>query len=79
MATKKTKAQLESELGDAISNARRAFDHGVETGRLREQASFNQQKETIRLQQQQAAAKLMEEIGRMASRVGYMIDKVNAK
>ena len=79
MATKRTKAMLEEELAAANYRAQESFNRGIDTGRLREQQAFNQQKEVIRLQQQQAAAILMEEIGRMASRVGYMIDKVNAK
>lgn len=76
---RKTIAQLEHALEEANCNTQHAFNRGIDKGKRDEQASFSQQKEAIRLQQQMAAAKLIEEIGRMASRVGYMLDKVNSR
>ena len=46
-------------------------------GREEEKATFKYDREAAKLQQLQAAAKLMEEITRAASRIGYMIGKIN--
>lgn len=73
-----TKAQLieqhEQELARVHSSQyHKGFALGVEDA----ERKLKHEREAAKLQQLQAAAKLMEEITRAASRIGYMIGKIN--
>jgi hypothetical protein len=73
-----TKAQLiDQHLQELRQTAYAEYEAGKSAGRQAERDGFNHQKEAAKLQQLQAAAKLMEEITRAASRIGYMIGKIN--
>lgn len=54
-----------------------AFERGLFKGAEAAKLSMEQEYKQAKLQQMQAAAKLLEEMGRMASRFGYMIGKIN--
>ena len=71
--TKDTRiAELEEQQKFQYSLGLRA---GMEAQKLSMQGEFA----SAKLQQLQAAAKLMEEMGRMASRIGYMVGKINGE
>lgn len=54
-----------------------AFERGLFKGAEAAKLSMEQEYKSAKLQQMQAAAKIAEEVGRMASRLGYMIGKIN--
>lgn len=74
MVAKLTKAQLIEQHRDEVHMANIA---GVREGRQQVNEEFARRYDRARLEQLQAAAKLMEEAGRIMSRAGYMIGKIN--
>lgn len=71
---RKTLTQRIAELDSIVAEAKfKAFHEGVEAARKEHSAQLS----AAKLAQQQVAAKLMEEAGRIMSRAGYMIGKIN--
>lgn len=71
---RKTLTQRLSELDAVVKAAEsRAFYEGKNAA----QAELKEQFASAKLAQMQAAVKLMEEAGRVMSRAGYMIGKIN--
>lgn len=71
-----TKASHEADLQSAKT---RSYNEGYEYGLVAREQLLKEQFQSAKLQQLQAAAKLMEECGRMASRIGYMVGKINGE
>lgn len=69
-----TKALHQAELERV---AHQAFLNGKRTGHEEKLQELKHEFAVAKLQQMQAAAKIAEEVGRMASRLGYMIGKIN--
>lgn len=71
---RKTLAQRMSELDSIVADAKhQAFHEGVKAA----EEQLKNQYSAAKLAQMQAAAKLMEEAGRVMSRAGYMVGKIN--
>ena len=69
-----TKAAI---LAQRESDVRLAHADGYVAGKLAAEQNLSFEMKQAKLAQQQAAAKLMEEAGRIMSRAGYMIGKIN--
>lgn len=69
-----TKAFHEAEIE---RTTQQAFSNGKRLGAHEKEQELKHEFAVAKLQQMQAAAKLAEEVGRMASRIGYMIGKIN--
>jgi hypothetical protein len=69
-----TVAELETRIGEARLAG---YQAGIHAGDEAASGRYKYQLEQAKLQQAHAAIKLMEEAGRIMSRAGYMIGKIN--
>lgn len=69
-----TKAQLIEQQKELIQDA---YCRGLRNGASAKEEEIRNQFYNAKLEQLKAAAKLMEEAGRIMSRAGYMVGKIN--